>query len=104
MTYNVFGGTLNPTLLLFLIQHTMTISTVLIVSRDVKLDFFHIRYSFCNNRLMINVISPARWSCVTVDARHRLRACCTDSGPAATQSACRNCVSVSLATSDKDVS
>ena len=45
--------------------------------------------------------APARWSCVTVDAHHRLCAGCTDSGPATTQWACRNCASIWLASGDQ---
>jgi len=41
---------------------------------------------------MIDVATPACWSCVTVDTCHRLCAGCTDSGLAATEWACRNCV------------
>jgi len=43
---------------------------------------------------MIGFATPARRSCVTVDACRRLCAGCTVSGTAATQWACRNCASV----------
>jgi len=51
---------------------------------------------------MIDVTSLARRSYITVDAWHRLCAGCTDSSPATTQSACRNCASVWTATTGKD--
>jgi len=54
---------------------------------------------------MIDVASPDRQSCVTVDACRKLCAGCTeaDSSQVATQSACRNCASVWPDTSGNDV-
>jgi len=61
-------------------------------TRDVKLYFFHIRYSFCNNRLIIDDRCHLASTPVVHNRRcHKLCASCTetDSGPAATQWACR---------------
>jgi len=65
---------------------------------DVKLYFFIFDIRF----VIIDVTSPACRSCLTVDARRRLCAGCTESGPVATQWACRNYASVRPATTGKD--